>query len=164
MDNKSNWYAFKVHSQGALNLFREYALRSGQETFEAIQDGQVLIPNLIFVFCTLQWAIEARNNTLFQLYAYCIPGTNTPAVIRTSDMNNFRLVLLTGSKLEPVENVELKAGDMARVIEGPFKGIEGYIARVRNAKRLIISLENVGAFSTQYIPKDWCRKLKQDNI
>ena len=144
MDKVVNWYAFKTHCQSALNLFNEYAVRSGFETFVAIRDGKVLIPNLIFIYCTQQWAIGIRSNSMFQTYAYCIPGTYTPAVIRISDMDNFKLVVATGSRLEPVGLTDFCQGDMVRVVDGPFKGVEGYISRVRNAKRLIVVLENGG--------------------
>jgi len=40
-----------------------------------------------------------------------------------------------------------------------FRGAEGYIARIRNAKRLIVAIEGVAAVATSYIPKDFMEKI-----
>lgn len=39
-----------------------------------------------------------------------------------------------------------------RVTEGPFKGAEGYIKRIKGNRRLIVSIEGVVAVATTYIP------------
>ncbi len=42
---------------------------------------------------------------------------------------------------------------------GPFKGAEGYIVRVKNTKRFIVSIEGVAAVATGYIPKNFIEKI-----
>jgi transcription antitermination factor NusG len=43
------------------------------------------------------------------------------------------------------------------VIDGPFKGVEGRVARVAGQQRVVISLTDVGLVSTAYIPTAFLR-------
>lgn len=155
------WFAFRTFKD--FKQFWEYAQEQGYETYVAVQDGRVLFPNLIFINCTSQWARSVRNDTFYKVFVYCLPGTYTPAVISERELNNFRLIVDSGAKLEPVSpEICFKKGDYVKITGGPFKGAEGFITRINNAKRMIVSIENVGAFSTQYVPKIWCQKMKEN--
>ena len=55
-----------------------------------------------------------------------------------------------------------KSGEMVRVIEGPFKGIEGKVARISGQQRVVISLSNIGLISTAYIPTAFLQKLNPE--
>ena len=46
-----------------------------------------------------------------------------------------------------------KGGEIVRITDGVFKGVEGRVARVAGQQRVIVSLTNVGMVSTAYIPK-----------
>lgn len=46
------------------------------------------------------------------------------------------------------EPSDLRSGDRVRVTEGPFKGAEGYIKRIKGNRRLIVSIEGVVAVAT----------------
>ncbi|MCQ2050762.1 MAG: hypothetical protein MJY74_00940 [Bacteroidaceae bacterium] len=160
--NNIHWFAVRTFSH--LNIVRNRMEQAGFETYIAVQDGRVVFPNLLFVRCTERWVCSIRISSLLPVYVYCLPGTSVPAVISDSEMDNFKLIVAAGAKLEPVKpGVDFKDGDYVRVTDGPFKGVEGYILRIRNAKRLVVSIDNVGAFSTCYVPKGWCQKLKESN-
>ena len=45
-----------------------------------------------------------------------------------------------------------KGGETVKVIDGPFKGVEGKVARVAGQQRVVISLANIGLISTAYVP------------
>ena len=45
-----------------------------------------------------------------------------------------------------------KTGEQVEVVEGPFKGVEGIVARVAGQQRVVISLSIIGMISTAYIP------------
>ena len=45
-----------------------------------------------------------------------------------------------------------RGGEIVKVVEGLFKGVEGKVARVSGQQRVIVSLSQVGLVSTAYIP------------
>ena len=46
-----------------------------------------------------------------------------------------------------------KQGDFVRIIEGPFKGIEGRVTKITGQKRVIVELPGLCSVATAYIPK-----------
>jgi transcription antitermination factor NusG len=45
-----------------------------------------------------------------------------------------------------------KSGENVRIIDGPFIGVEGRVARVAGQQRVVVSLSNIGLIATAYIP------------
>ena len=70
-------------------------------------------------------------------------------------MENFNIA--TCNKNEHLKFVDetqchFKGGEIVKVIDGPFTGVEGRVARVSGQQRVVISLSNIGLISTAYIP------------
>lgn len=80
------------------------------------------------------------------------------AIVPDRQMATFRLVTAKGSQgLEFFSSDSLtrfKEGRKVRVKEGPFKGAEGYIKRIRRDRRLLVSIEGIVAVATAYIPPE----------
>ena len=76
--------------------------------------------------------------------------------IPASQMAAFRLVVESGdSGLEffsANDFTRFRKGSKVRVKDGPFKGAEGYIKRIRRNRRLLVCIEGVIAVATSYIP------------
>jgi transcription antitermination factor NusG len=53
-----------------------------------------------------------------------------------------------------------KTGDKVRVLEGPLKGAEGYIKRIRKDRRLLVSIEGFIAVATSFIPPQFLAKAE----
>lgn len=78
--------------------------------------------------------------------------TVRPIVVRDDDMELFKRVcaafdapiVMTG---KPV----LKLGDHVRIKDGPLKGVEGDVVRIRKSKRVLINIGNVIWAATGYI-------------
>jgi len=49
--------------------------------------------------------------------------------------------------------------DRVRVIDGEFKGAEGYIKRIKGNRRLVVAIEGVVAVATAYIPSCYLEKV-----
>ena len=67
----------------------------------------------------------------------------------------FRLVTSMGAnEFEVVDNLSSdRLKDYCRVIEGKWKGAEGFLARIRHRKRLVVTLGNfITVAATDYIP------------
>ena len=84
------------------------------------------------------------------------PDKQVFEVIPPRQMEIFRLV--TGAGLGGLEFfadddiTRYKRGGRVRVTEGPLKGAEGYIKRIRKDRRLLVAIEGVIAVATAYIP------------
>ena len=89
-------------------------------------------------------------------FIYKTADWKTYAVIPPKQMEMFRLV--TGSGVGGLEFfadddfTRFKQGDRVRVIDGPLKGAEGYIKRIKKDRRLLVSIEGVIAVASSYIP------------
>ena len=70
-------------------------------------------------------------------------------------MENF--IIATCNKSEHLKFVDetqchFKGGEIVKVIDGLFKGVEGMVARVSGQQRVIVTLSQVGLVSTAYVP------------
>ena len=45
------------------------------------------------------------------------------------------------------------------VIDGKFKGAEGYICRIKKNSRLVVAIQGVCAVATSYIPQSFIQKI-----
>ena len=87
------------------------------------------------------------------------------AVIPDKQMAMFRLVCSSGADgLEFFADDDLtryKQGDKVRVLEGPLKGAEGYVKRIRKDRRLLVSIEGFIAVATSFIPFQFLEKVSE---
>lgn len=86
------------------------------------------------------------------------------AIIPDSQMQIFRLVVESGAGgLEFFADDDItrfKKGDKVRVKEGPLKGAEGYIKRIRKNRRLLVSIGGIIAVASSYIPPEQLEKAE----
>lgn len=79
-------------------------------------------------------------------------------------MENF--IIATCNKNEHLKFVDenqchFKGGEMIRVIDGMFKGVEGKVARVSGQQRVIVTITNVGLVSTAYVPTAFIQIIEE---
>ena len=53
-----------------------------------------------------------------------------------------------------------KSGDKVRVVEGAFRGVQGYVARVAGQQRVIVTIEGLCSIATAYIPSAFIEKIE----
>lgn len=108
---------------------------------------------------------EIYRNGRGRGFVYKSADWKSYAVIPDSQMAAFRLVTESGvSGLDFFSDDELtryRRGDKVRVIEGPLKGAEGYIKRIKKDRRLLVSIEGVVAVATSYIPMHQLEKVTE---
>ena len=122
-----------------------------------------LIPNLLFLYTTKDKAEEYVKRTpalSFLTYYYNHftqdeTDKNPPLTVSCKEMENF--IIATNNKNEHLRFVDesqchYKGGETVKIIDGPFKGVEGRVARVAGQQRVVVSLTGVGLVSTAYIP------------
>ena len=86
------------------------------------------------------------------------------ATIPDKQMESFRLLTENGGDgltFYTANLVKLAQGDKVRVIDGPLKGAEGYIKRIKKDRRLLVCVEGVIAVATSYIPDRMLEKITE---
>ena len=57
------------------------------------------------------------------------------------EIESLKILLASGETIHPDENLAI--GDRVRIVEGPFKGVIGRLARRRSSTRLIVAVEAI---------------------
>ena len=75
-----------------------------------------------------------------------------------------RAMLVTSSGEKGMEylgadSTKFCRGERVRVIDGKFKGAEGYICRIKKNSRLVVAIQGVCAVATSYIPQSFIQKI-----
>ena len=96
-------------------------------------------------------------------FVYRTADRKRPSVIPDKQMAMFRLVASSGEDglefFSDEKIVNYAQGDRVRVKEGPLKGAEGYIKRIRRDRRLLVAIEGFIAVATSYIPPQLLEKV-----
>lgn len=134
--------------------------RVGEKTRLVLQS---LIPNMVFAYTTENQAkqLVRHDPELSYLEFYYnrldrnADGFNPPLVIPEWEMENFILATCSHNEhlmLVASERCHYRSGDLVRVSEGLFSGVEGRVARVAGQQRVVIQLTGIGLVTTAYIP------------
>jgi transcription antitermination factor NusG len=82
-------------------------------------------------------------------------STRKPLVVPDKQMLDFMKISLSMSDeviyLNEVSD-KLREGQKVRVKEGPFKGVEGVVVRIRKSRRVMVELPGMFAITTNYVP------------
>ena len=178
------WYVFRV-SYGRVDKASDFLVDNGTYTYiakkmvEKYVGGkrkrylQTLIPNLLFAYTTEAKAEEYVNNTpaisylsyYYNHFKQDDDQKNPPLTVSDKEMGRFVLATSNRNKhllfVQPSQ-CHFKGGEEVRVIDGPFAGVEGSVARVAGQQRVIVSLSGIGLISTAYIPTAFLRPIDTD--
>ena len=180
-DGNKHWYVLRA-SYGREDKASDYLVEDGTYVYIAkryahkIVNGkqkkilETLLPNLLFVYTTEDKAEEYVKRTpalsfltyYYNHFAQDETGKNPPLTVSCKEMENFIIATCNMNKhllfVQPSQ-CHFKGGEMVQVIDGPFAGVEGRVARVAGQQRVVISLSNIGLISTAYIPTAFLRPI-----
>lgn len=183
-DPDKHWYVFRI-SYGREDKASDYLVEDGTYTYiakkivEKYVGGkrkrylQTLIPNLLFAYTTAEKAEEYVHNTpaisylsyYYNHFKLDNNGKNPPLTVSDEEMNRFVLATCNMNKhllfVQPSQ-CHFKGGELVRIIDGEFVGVEGRVARVAGQQRVILSLSGIGLISTAYIPTAFIRRIDTD--
>ena len=169
-----SWYVFRA-SYGRENKASDYIVEDGTYVYIAKRYArksvngkqkkvlETLIPNLLFVYTTEDKAKEYIKNTpvlsyltyYYNHFELDDDQKNPPLTVSCKEMENFIIATCNSSehlKFIDESQCHFKGGEIVKVIEGLFKGVEGRVARVSGQQRVIVTLSQVGLVSTAYVP------------
>lgn len=81
-------------------------------------------------------------------------ATGKPAIVPKLAMESFIKVcsVMADDTLYLKEiTPQLRVGTRVRVTEGPFKGVEGFVARIKKSRRIVVELPGMLAVATTYV-------------
>lgn len=169
MNNKKNWYALKVFYNKVL-CFRDLVVKDNVETYIAMQEGKLLVSSLMFIKSTEDYLKSLREQHLSEISFYkraCYRGKQVvfvPAVIPDEQIEVFKRATEEGCEfrlLGDIPSLNLKPGDRVRVIEGPFKGQEGYLKRIKKDRKFVITIGNIAAFTIEGVTYKMVEKINR---
>lgn len=166
---ENHWYALKVFFNKVFDI-EDTLTEYGVTTYIPCEiqgngkNRKPLINSLMFFKSTHDFARNINNILYNKAFVYTT-GTDfgkKPYAIPEKEMNIFMLVCSSGeSGLEyfGAEESIFNKGDHVKVIDGAFKGAEGYIRRIKGNRRLFVSIQGVCAVATSYIPQCFLEKI-----
>lgn len=180
-DPDKKWFVFRA-SYGRTEKAADVLVEDGTYTYIARRYAykyvrgkrkkvlEELIPNLLFAYTTDAKADEYVKHTpelSFLTYYYNHFEhdefmKNPPLTIASKDMDKFILATTTHNEhllLVQSAQCHYKSDDLVRVVDGPFRGVEGRVARVAGQQRVVIALSEIGLISTAYIPTAFIEKI-----
>ena len=133
-------------------------------------DGEVytterpLIPGIIFFRCDSREVIAIREILTDKAFVYHRQTMNKrePAPISDRELYNFRRFVSNSLHCKQINSqaVTLSKGHRVRVIEGPLKGFEGTICRVKGNRHLVVAVTGICAVMlVDYIPQTFLQKI-----
>lgn len=169
------WYAIKVFYNRVLEL-RDYIAPQISDSYIPMvtrveeragvrrRVRRQLISSLLFVRTTPGNAATIMDTTRDRamVYAREEDGQRIPDPIPDRQMDLFKLVTSHGEQgvdYLGADHPRYYKGDLVKVIDGPFKGSEGHIVRIKENRRLVVTVRGVCAIATGFIPGAFLRKV-----
>ena len=173
IDAEKAWFAMKVFQNKVFEI-ESYLQAKDIETYFPVRyedrtiGGETktvrkpIITSLIFfrTFSENVLALEQELKSKVALYRY--RKSRQVAVIPDREMDVFRMVTsVSNNNWDYVDAVAMtfRPEDRVRVIDGEFKGAEGYIKRIKGNRRLVVAIEGVVAVATAYIPSCYLERV-----
>ena len=172
----SSWYALRVSYsrelkvQDRLNelgvktfvpmMWRRCPVKPGMTTGNPSRRLVPAVGNLCFAYSTraeLEDFIRGYGETS-PVHFYWDRTANKPLTVPEKAMNDFIAVSSTlDEDLIYITEItsKLREGQTVKVKEGPFKGIEGKVVRIRKSRRILVELPGMLAVATTYIQPEY---------
>lgn len=95
-----------------------------------------------YVFCTYESERRIQILSTPGVHTIVMNGQNSPAEIPGDEIMAIRRAVESPLRVEP--HPYLKGGDIVRIKTGPLEGLEGTVARSKDAFRVVLSVEMLG--------------------
>lgn len=172
-----HWYALRAFRSSTATLIEE-AEKAGMRTYYATHtvkhdmDGrqvvkeEPLVPSLFFVRCPEKWLQEFKYRHVSRMRVYTdVPG-GKPAPIRDKEMDVFIMVTSAHDSGNSIEYIgepkpQFVQGDVVRVTQGIYKGVQGVVKRIRKDRKLIVAITGVAMVAISHIPMDILEKVEE---
>lgn len=172
------WYALKVFYSKA-PLVQDAFRKAGHDSYlpkmvvETFDHGQLkyaekpIVASLLFVHCTESELMEYKRTHDTAMLYYTDPAAadkHKPGRIPDKEMDNFRVATSIastdpGAMYLGSDTEKLCTGDRVRVTEGLYKGAEGYVKRIRHARKVLVAIKGVAVVALSNIHPQYLQKI-----
>lgn len=171
------WYALKVF-YNRVSLVERTFREMRYETFvpriveEKMGSGlryeeKPLIPSLLFVKCPERVLLAYKRTPEGSgMMIYMDLGEKRPGRIDDKEMDMFRAATTLRSVRPPEylgsDTEALCIGDKVRVTEGLYKGLEGYVKRIKHARKVLVGITGIAVVALSDIHPNFLEKIDQE--
>ena len=169
-----HWYAIRCtygRERKAYELFSKNGIEAFYPTITSTKtiDGKTekivesRLPNILFAYGSFDQLKEYVNrnddNTKYLRFYYNIHHDKTKELLIIPQRQMISLMKICAAEaedklLEPFMVDKFKQGQLVRVTDGPFAGVEGIVKRYKGQQRIGIVVEGLFTITTAYISKD----------
>ena len=174
-DNNPYWYALKVFYSKARQVQEDFR-KFGYDTYlpimieEHFEAGELryvekpLVASLLFVHCPENYLLEYKRTHDTHMLYYADLITKRPGRIPDREMDIFRIATsVAGTDPDALylgsDTDRLCTGDRVRVTDGIYKGAEGYIKRIRHARKVLVAIKGVAVVALSNIHPQYLEKI-----
>jgi transcriptional antiterminator NusG len=162
------WYALHVRSQTE-SLVADKLDRIGLEGYyphllQKSKDGKRSIEKKFFPgYVFGRFAFDDRGHVIEIPQVASILGIGSHALaIPDAEVEAVRQMVSAPAAITTVtECVYVGAGDRVRVLRGPLRGLEGYVAYARNTARVIVSVTMLQRSISAEVDTDWLAVIER---
>ncbi len=156
------WFALKVFYHKAPQIQEDFR-KAGHDSYLTS-----LVSGLLFVHCTEGELLDYKKNHDTALLYYTDPasgGRSKPGRIPDREMDIFRIATsLASTDPDAIylgsDTDKLCKGDRVRVTEGVYKGAEGYVKRIRHARKVLVAIKGVAVVALSNIEPKFLEKIE----
>ncbi|MGI6756837.1 MAG: UpxY family transcription antiterminator [Bacteroidaceae bacterium] len=178
MDNGSiHWFALKTFYNKLFYVKKELD-EAGWKTYVAMtqvekfnKSGKLeyvekpLIGQIMFVQCSRSYLVDFKDKHEKDMMFYRDLSTGLPAPIDDVEMRSF--IILTSAPGRRIELLDMdmptyRKGQRVKVINGIYKGAEGYIKKIKSDRKLLVALNGVAVVAVSYIPSAYLESLEEE--
>ena len=167
------WYAVKVF-HNRVDKIREEFRSDRYETYypflveEKIDNGGIqyvekpVMNSLLFVRCPEKYLINFKDSHESEMLFYTGPGSRLPGRIDDMEMEMFKAATSVMDKdtiFLGSDTSKYCVGDKVVVTEGIYKGLEGYVKRIRHARKVLVSIRGIAVVALSNIHPQYLRKI-----
>ena len=158
-DNEESWYAFKIFFGKGKPIKAYFVAKGIEHIYDVKQEywdkntTRIEAEEMERMFLNKVMLYRGKNSE----------NLKEPSKISEREVKIFNIVATSG--VEGLDfydeyNPKFTRGDKFRVIEGPLKGAEGYVVRIKKDHKLYVSIKGLCAVTTGYIPKAYLQKIE----
>lgn len=173
----THWFAIRVFYNHIYRI-KEELEKKGVQTYMAVKSAPAaspaaaagkprrrptqLAPSLLFLRWDAEHLAAFKQDHFSELMVYRRADSTEPAPIDDREMEMFILVTsaLGGREVEYAgQTFDFKPGERVRVTEGPFKGAEGVIKRIKKDRKLLVSINGIVVVAVSNIPAPFLERI-----
>lgn len=133
------------------------------------------IPNVLFAYGTeedIKNFVKDNDHLPFlrfyyQYYHVGYDVRKEPLIVPNKQMESFQIICNANAediKIVPDEMKKFQQGQLVRVINGSFKGVEGHVARWQGQQRIGVIIEGLLTVSTAYVPSAFLENIEKRSV